>query len=93
MDVFIEPMGYDSIDELAALYVKVYKKSNLREKGDISLARKFIMYFYELCSDLFFCSKVEEIIAGIWDPVKLWWDGNKVYDLGIFIDSEYQGRG
>ncbi len=94
MDIFIEPMDYDSIDELAALYVKVYKKSNPREKWDIISARKFIMYFYELCSDLFFVAKLKnKMIAGIWGPVKPWWDGNKVYDLEIFIDSEYQGKG
>ena len=30
MDIFIELMDYDSIDELASLYVKIYKKVNPR---------------------------------------------------------------
>ncbi len=94
MDIVIEQMDYDSIDELTNLYVKIYKKTNPQEKWDIVSAKKFIMYFYELCPDLFFVAKLnEKIIAGIWGPVKPWWDGNKVYNLEIFIDNEYQGKG
>lgn len=94
MDIFIEAMDYDSIDELASLYVKIYKKVNPREKWSIISAKKFIKYFYELCPDLFFIVKLKEkIIAGMWGPVKPWWNGNKAYDLEIFIDDEYQGKG
>ncbi len=72
MDIFIEPMDYDSIDELASLYVKIYKKVNPREKWSIISAKKFIKYFYELCPDLFFIVKLKEkIIAGMWDPLSL----------------------
>ncbi len=94
MDILIEPMTYDSIDELAVLYVNIYKITNPREKWNNVSARKLIMYYYGVCSDLFFIAKInEKIIAGIWGPVKPWWDGNKVYDLEIFIDRKYQGKG
>lgn len=54
--------------------------------------KKFITYFYELCPDLFFVAAKQKnkIIAGIWGPVKPWWDGNKVYDPEIFVDKEHQ---
>ena len=51
MDIFIEPMDYDSIDELASLYVKIYKKVKKKKKWSIISAKKFIKYFYELCPE------------------------------------------
>lgn len=94
MSICIEQMDYDNIEELAELYIRIYKDTNPKEKWNISSAKKFIIYFYELCPDLFFVAKKEnKIIAGIWGPVKPWWDGNKVYDLEIFVDKEYQGIG
>lgn len=94
MDIFIEPIDYNSIDELASLYVKVYKKANPKEKWNTISAKKFIEYFYELCPDLFFIVKLNgKIVAGIWGPIKPWWNGNRTYDLEIFIDDEYQRNG
>ncbi|MBO5033577.1 MAG: GNAT family N-acetyltransferase [Lachnospiraceae bacterium] len=94
MMVFIEPMDYESVDELADLYVKIYKETNPKEKWNNLSAKRFILYFYNLCPDLFFVAKLNgKIIAGVWGPVKPWWDGNKVYDLEIFVDNEYQGKG
>lgn len=94
MSICIEKMNYESVEELACLYVKIYKDTNPKEKWDICSAKKFISYFYELCPDLFFIAKMKDkIIGGIWGSVKPWWDGNKVYDLEIFVDKEYQGIG
>ena len=94
MSICIEQVDYDNIEELADLYIRIYKDTNPKEKWDIHSAKKFITYFYELCPDLFFIAKTKgKIIAGIWGPVKPWWDGNKVYDLEIFVDKEYQGKG
>lgn len=94
LPICIVQMDQDSIDEVAGLYIKIYKQTNPIEKWDMCSAKKFIVYFYNLCPDLFFIAKVKEkIIAGIWGPVKPWWDGNKVYDLEIFVDKEYQGIG
>ena len=94
MSICIEQMKYDNIEELAELYIRIYKDTNPKEKWDICSAKKFITYFYELCPDLFFIAKMKDkIIAGIWGPIKPWWDGNKVYDLEIFVDKEYQGNG
>lgn len=94
MSICIEQMNYDNIEELADLYIRIYKDTNPKEKWDTCSARKFITYFYELCPDLFFIAKKKEkIIAGIWGPIKPWWDGHKVYDLEIFVDKEYQGIG
>lgn len=94
MPICIKQMNYDNIEELADLYIRIYKDTNPKEKWDICSAKKFITYFYELCPDLFFIAKMKDkIIAGIWGPVKPWWDGNKVYNLEIFVDKEYQGIG
>ncbi len=94
MDIFIQPIDYDSIDELASLYVNIYKNANPKEKWNTISAKKYIKYFYELCPDLFFTVRFNgKIIAGIWGPIKPWWNGNKAYDLEIFIDDEYQGKG
>lgn len=94
MSIRIEQMNYDYIEELADLYIRIYKDTNPKEKWNIYSAKKFITYFYELCPDLFFIAKMKDkIIAGIWGPVKPWWDGNKVYNLEIFVDKEYQGNG
>lgn len=42
---------------------------------------------------VFLAKMKDKIIAGIWGLVKPWRDGNKVYDLEIFVDKEYQGIG
>lgn len=94
MSICIEQVDYDNIEELADLYIRIYKETNPKEKWDMYSAKKFITYFYELCPDLFFIAKIKgKIIAAIWGPVKPWWNGNKVYDLEIFVDKEYQGKG
>lgn len=94
MSIFIEQVDYDDIEALAELYIRIYRDTNPKEKWNIGSAKKFITYFYELCPNLFFVAKEKDkIIGGIWGPVKPWWDGNKVYDLEIFVDKEYQGIG
>lgn len=84
----------NDLNEIANLYVNIYKETNPREKWSLKAAEKFIRYFYNICPDMFFVAIIDDkIVAGIWGAIKPWWNGNKIYDLEIFVSKEYRGYG
>jgi len=94
LEVLIRPVTSEDIQPLAKLYMDIYLQTNNVEKWTVESTNKFISYFYEQCEKLFFVAEHNrKIIGGVWGQVKPWWNGNKVYNLEIFVDSEYRKQG
>lgn len=36
---------------------------------------------------------MKKIIGAVWGQVKPWWNGNKLYDIEIFIKKAFQNKG
>jgi GNAT superfamily N-acetyltransferase len=94
MSFTIKPVEQCDIESIANLYIEVYAIANPVEKWSTESARGFIEYFFTLSPDLFFIGKDNDVvIAGAWGAIKPWWNGNKLYDIELFIKPDYQGRG
>jgi len=84
----------NDIKEIAELYVEIYRSVNPIEKWVQSSAVKLISYFYKKSYGLFYLATSNKIIVGgIWGQIKPWWNGNKVYNLEVFVKKEFQRQG
>lgn len=94
MQFSIRAAKAEDIPKLANLYVEVYKKTNPIEKWTFDSAKVFISYFFLATQSLFFIGESDGIIVGaVWGNIKPWWNGNKLYDIEIFIKEEYRNYG
>lgn len=91
---FIRKATPDDIETLAEIYVDIYKITNPIEKWTNNTAYAFISYFFQMSKGLFFVGiNDKKIIGAVWGQVKPWWNGNKLYDIEIFIKNEFQNKG
>lgn len=91
---FIRPATLGDIEILASIYVEIYQVTNPIEKWTLKSARDFMSYFFQVSQGLFFVGMNDEkIIGASWGQVKPWWNGNKLYDVEIFIKNESQNKG
>jgi GNAT superfamily N-acetyltransferase len=94
MSFIIKPVEQCDIESIANLYIEVYAIANPVEKWNTESARAFVEHFFTLSPDLFFIGKDNDVvIAGAWGVIKPWWNGNKLYDIELFIKPDYQGHG
>ncbi len=91
---FIRPATLGDIEILAKIYVEIYHVTNPIEKWTQKSAHDFMSYFFQVSQGLFFVGMNDEkIIGASWGQVKPWWNGNKLYDIEIFIKNEFQNKG
>lgn len=92
--LFIRPATLGDIEILARIYVEIYQVTNPIEKWTKESAYEFMSYFFQVSQGLFFVGMNDEkIIGASWGQVKPWWNGNKLYDIEIFIKNEFQNKG
>ena len=53
----IRSVQESDIDELSQLYMEIYLIANPIERWTFETAKKFVTYFFEQCTDLFFVAE------------------------------------
>ena len=90
----IRPVELKDLEALSEIYCKVYEAFNVGERWDQASAYKLLRHWFERQPDLCFLAELDGKIVGAFvAAIKPWWDGNRLVDGEIFVDSDYQKRG
>ncbi len=90
----IRQMRKNDLQQLAEIYVAVYKKFDIGEKWTIRTAKKLLSYWFGKQPDLAFVAEFNgQVVGAFVAGIKPWWDGNHISDGEIFVHPDYQKKG
>jgi GNAT superfamily N-acetyltransferase len=93
-EIKIELLKENEIKEAGKLYGRTFNESIFKISWTDESAIKFLKFMYERQPDLFFVAKIKgKIIGGITGLITYWSSEKNLYDLELFVSSDYQGLG
>lgn len=94
MQINIRKMQSEDIQQLAEIYVLVYKECDVGEKWTIETANKLLSYWFDKQPDLAFVAECDGKTVGAFVAgIQPWWDGNHLSDGEIFVHPSYKNKG
>lgn len=83
----------EDIENLAYIYKELYDDVEIWESWSVESAKNLLSYWYNRQPDLFFVVEVDgKVVGGIVSGIKPWFDGNRLVDGELFVDSRYQEK-
>lgn len=84
----------DDLSDLAQIYCSLFTNPTLDENWSQEAALKLLQYFYTLNPEIFVVATIDDRpIGAIMSLVKPWYDGNRLIETEVFVQSEYQKAG
>lgn len=79
--------------KLAPIYKKLYDNADIGEYWTEESSLKLLNYWYNRQKDLFFVAVDNgNVVGAVMSGVKPWFDGNRLIDTEIFIDTSCQHK-
>jgi len=84
----------EDLPQVSSIYAEAFNGADVGEKWIQEKAEKFMKYWFERQSDLFFVATYEgQIVGGIVADILPWWDGPHLVDGELFVRPELQKQG
>ena len=83
----------DDLQALAIIYKKLYDNLDVNEQWSEESLLELLNYYYKEQKNLFFVAVSDgKIVGAIMSRIKPWFDGNRLIDTEIFVDSNFQRK-
>jgi GNAT superfamily N-acetyltransferase len=93
IQIKIQNIKNSEVKKIASVYKHAFNKVEGNIWNEIN-SLQLMKYWYKKQKDMFFVAKYKNvIIGGVVAGIKPWFDGNRIIDGELFVDSKYQRLG